>query len=203
MFTLPDLPYKYNALEPFIDEQTMVLHHDKHHQAYIDNLNKALETHPELQEKTIEQLLADTNSLPEDIKQTVINNGGGHMNHSMFWEIMCASSESGSPEEKLLQEINSTFGSLDKFKEEFTNKALALFGSGWVFLIKDSTGKLALKRHSFQNNPISDGNTPIMGLDVWEHAYYLKYKNVRKDYVAAWWNVVNWKKVSENFEKAS
>lgn len=201
MFTLPDLPYEYNALEPFIDEETMHIHHDKHHQAYVDNLNKALETHPELVEKTIEELLSDVESLPADIKMAVVNNGGGHMNHKMFWEIMGPANLSGTLEGKLLEEIDSTFGSLDKFKEEFTNKALTLFGSGWVFLMKTFDGKLEISRQSFQNNPISDGNKPIMGLDLWEHAYYLKYKNVRKDYVAAWWNIVNWAEVSKRFNE--
>lgn len=201
MFTLSDLPYDYKALEPFIDEETMHLHHDKHHQAYIDNLNKALEGHADLLEKTIEDLLKDVSSIPEDIRQTVINNGGGHINHTMFWEIMGPASNAASPTGELETAINSAFGSLDKFKEEFSAKALALFGSGWVFLIQTPDGKLSIKRQSFQNNPISDGNKPVMGLDVWEHAYYLKYKNVRAEYIKAWWNIVNWARVSDLYNK--
>lgn len=200
-FTLPQLQFSYDALEPFIDRQTMEIHHTKHHQAYVDNLNKALSAHPELQEKSLDALLSDTESLSSDIKQTVINNGGGHMNHSMFWELLTPSSTK-KPEGEIASEIAKTFGSFEKFKEEFTAKALTLFGSGWVFLVKTREGELKLKRHSFQNNPITQGNIPLLGLDVWEHAYYLKYQNRRAEYVDAWWNVINWEKVEVNFKGA-
>lgn len=199
-FTLPKLPYDYNALEPFIDEETMHLHHEKHHQAYIDKLNKALENYPELQEKTIEKLLSSTDSLPEDIRQAVINNGGGHANHSFFWEIMCAPKGEVKPVGELAEAIDNTFGSFEEFKKQFTEKATTIFGSGWAFLVRTPDGELKLKRHSFQNSPISDGNIPIIGLDVWEHAYYLKYQNRRPEYIEAWWNVVNWDKANENFK---
>lgn len=201
MFKLPDLPYAYNALEPYIDEETMHLHHDKHHQAYIDNLNKALEKYPNLQTKTIEELL--TGKIPSDIKQTVINHGGGHFNHSFFWKILRPSTGAQDlrPSGELNDAINKSFGSFEKFKEEFTEKAMGVFGSGWAWLVLTSGKKLALKRHSFQNPPIINGNKPILGLDVWEHAYYLRYKNVRADYIKAWWNVVNWGHVSERFSQ--
>lgn len=204
MFTLPKLPYEYNALEPFIDEQTMHLHHEKHHQGYIDKLNTALEKYPDLQNKSIESLLSDINSIPEDIRQTVVNNGGGHANHMMFWDNMCPAklyAKWDKPQEELLEAINKTFGSFEEFKKQFTDKAMSVFGSGWAFLIKDKDGNLKLKRHSFQNSPLMDGNTPIVGIDVWEHAYYLKYQNRRAEYIEAWWNVVNWEKVEENFKK--
>lgn len=198
-FVLPSLPYGYKDLEPYIDEETMHLHHDKHHQAYVDNLNKALEGKDDLLSKSVEQLLANVDDLDAGIKQAVINHGGGHANHSFFWKIM--DPKGGEPEGKLLEAINSTFGSMDKFKEEFTKKAMGVFGSGWAFLIKDSAGKLTLKRHSFQNSPLMHGNVPILGLDVWEHAYYLKYQNRRAEYVDAWWNVVNWREVSASFDR--
>lgn len=206
MLKLPDLPYEYNALEPYIDEETMHLHHDKHHAGYVEKLNKALEGHTELLNKPIEKLLADVENIDEDIRQSVINNGGGHANHSLFWEILRpseAASEGGmGPSGKLAEAIDSTFGRFEDFKTKFTEKAMGIFGSGWAFLIvKD--GKLELKRHSFQNSPYMHGNVPILGLDVWEHAYYLKYQNRRAEYVEAWWNVVNWKRVSENFNASS
>ncbi len=186
MFTLPDLPYGYDALEPFIDAETMHLHHDKHHASYIDNLNKL-----NVDNLSLEALLKSKD-------QKIINNVGGHANHSFFWEIM--SPKSGEPSGKFLDDLNSTFGSLDKFEEAFTEKAMGVFGSGWAFLIMTPDGKLSLKRHSFQNSPLMHGNNPILGIDVWEHAYYLKYKNMRVDYIKAWWNVVNWKKVEELYE---
>jgi Fe-Mn family superoxide dismutase len=198
MQTLPSLPYDYNALEPFIDTATMKVHHDKHHQAYVDNLNKTLEKYPNLQSKTIEELL--TGDLPSDIKQAVINNGGGHFNHSFFWQIM--SPKSNEPKDQFLDAINSTFGSPEKFKEAFTQKAMSVFGSGWAWLILTPDKKLILKRHSFQNPPIVNNNIPILGLDVWEHAYYLKYQNRRAEYISAWWHIVNWRKVEENFKIA-
>lgn len=201
-FKLPDLPYSYPALEPYIDEETMHIHHDKHHAAYVDNLNKALTGHTELSKLGLEDLLTDLSQLPSDIKQSVINNGGGHLNHSFFWQIMCPNSQQKLPTGKLLTAINETFSSLTKFKEEFTAKAMTVFGSGWAFLILTKDKKLSLKRHSFQNSPLSQGNVPLLGIDVWEHAYYLKYQNRRLDYVTAWWNVVNWKAVENNFLQA-
>ena len=202
MFTLPALPYDYNALEPYIDEETMRIHHDKHHAAYVDNVNKALGGNKELLSYQVSKLLQNLDKVPEGLKQTVINNAGGHANHSFFWQIMCPAAKSLSPAGKLLDSLNLSFGSVDKFKEAFTAKAMAVFGSGWAFLIKKPDGTLALKRHSFQNSPLMHGNIPILGIDVWEHAYYLKYQNRRADYIAAWWNVVNWKQVEQNFNGA-
>jgi len=196
-FELPKLPYGYSDLEPYIDRETMTIHHTKHHQTYVDNLNKTLENYPELKSKSIEEILSNVDNIPSDIKQAVINHGGGHINHSFFWEIMSPKSEEHNG--KLLDAINSTFGSVDKFKEEFTNKAMGVFGSGWAFLVMTPNKKLLLKRYSFQNSPVSYGNTPIIGIDLWEHAYYLKYQNRRLDYVNAWWNVVNWQKANQIF----
>jgi len=204
MFTLPKLPYKYDALEPYIDEETMRIHHDKHHGAYVDNLNKALADHKQFLQKPTEVLLAEIDKVPSDIHQTVINNAGGHANHSFFWKLMAPPPTGGSiPQGALNDALVKTFGSFDKFKEEFSAKAMAVFGSGWAFLIKTPDGNLTLKRHSFQNSPLMHGNTPILGIDVWEHAYYLKYQNRKAEYVEAWWNVVNWKQVEKNFENAS
>ena len=204
MFKLPDLPYKYSALEPHIDEQTMRIHHDKHHNGYVDNLNKALSGHNELSGKPVEKLLAEIDKVPEDIRLTVINNGGGHSNHSLFWKKMGPPpAGGGKPAGGLKDALNKHFGGFDKFKEALNEKAMTVFGSGWAFLIVTSDGSLSVKRHSFQNSPYMHGNVPILGLDVWEHAYYLKYQNRRADYVEAWWNVVNWKKVEENFKRAS
>lgn len=195
-FILPQLPYSFDALEPYIDAKTMEIHYTKHHQAYVDNLNKALASNPQLSSKTLEDLLSDVNSIPEDIRQTVINNGGGHFNHSFFWETLTPSSTK-EPGTKTKLEIVKTFSSFENFKSEFTTKALTLFGSGWVFLMIDKEKNLKIKRHSFQNNPLMQGNNPILGLDVWEHAYYLKYQNRRAEYVDAFWNIVNWEKVEE------
>ena len=193
MFELPALPYDYNALEPYIDKETMILHHNMHHKAYVDNLNKALEGNEKLLNSNIEEILSDFNIIPEGIRQAVINNGGGHTNHSFFWKIMTSPKDNPTkPDGKLKEDIDSTFGSFDKFKEEFSTKAMTIFGSGWAFLILTKDKKLVLKRHSFQNSPLSHGNIPILTIDVWEHAYYLKYHNRRADYVAAWWNIVNW-----------
>lgn len=199
MFTLPKLPYEYSALEPYIDEQTMRIHHTKHHQAYLDNLNKALEGKKNLSDKSVEKLLAEINEVPQDIRQAVINHGGGHANHSFFWEIMLPAHRASSPKGPLMESLNKIFGSLENFKEKFTEKAMSVFGSGWAFLIITKDGALTLKRHSFQNSPLMHGNIPILGIDVWEHAYYLKYQNRRADYVEAFWNIVNWKKVEENY----
>ena len=199
MFKLPNLPYDYSALEPYIDKQTMELHHTKHHQAYVDNLNKALEKYPKLQSKNIEELLLG--NLPSDIKEAVINNGGGHFNHSFFWEAMTPKS-SGKPEGELAKALDSTFGSFEVFKEQFTKKALTIFGSGWAWLLLTPKKNLILKRHSFQNPPIVNGNKPILGLDVWEHSYYLQYKWEKAKYINNWWNVVNWSFAEKNFLKA-
>lgn len=198
-YTLPDLPYAYDALEPYIDEETMHLHHDKHHNTYVTNLNAAIEKHPELGEKSVEELLADFDSVPEDIKTAVRNNGGGHANHSFFWEIL-APNAGGEPTGAIKEAIEETFGSFADFKEEFKTAATGRFGSGWAWLvIKD--GKLAITSTANQDSPLMDGQTPVLGLDVWEHAYYLKYKNVRPDYINAFWSVVNWDKVNEFYAK--
>lgn len=199
-FELPKLPYEYNALEPVIDAQTMELHHSKHHQTYVDKLNAALVGHDDLAAKPIEQLLKEINQVPDDIKKAVTNHGGGHVNHSLFWQIMSPmSSPTTEPTELLFEGITSTFGSLDGFKEQFSNLAVNHFGSGWAWLVKDEAGKLAIYSKPNQDSPLMAGHTPILGLDVWEHAYYLKYQNRRKEYVDAWWQLVNWTKVSELF----
>jgi len=200
MYRLPNLPYAYEALEPFIDEATMKLHHGAHHAGYVEKLNKALEGHEDLLGLSIEELLGKVDEVPEEVRQSVINNGGGHANHSLFWEIM-GPKKGGVPSGELADAIGSVFGGFDEFKKVFTEKALGLFGSGWVFL-EVTKGDLNIKRHSFQNSPLMHGNVPILALDVWEHAYYLKYQNRRAEYVEAWWNVVNWDRVSENFKKA-
>ena len=199
-YTLPDLPYAYDALEPYIDEETMHLHHDKHHNTYVTNLNAAIEKHPELGEKKVEELLADFSSVPEDIQTAVRNNGGGHANHTFFWEIL-GPNAGGEPTGAIKEAIEETFGSFEDFKEEFKTAATGRFGSGWAWLVvKD--GKLAITSTANQDSPLMDGQTPVLGLDVWEHAYYLKYKNVRPDYINAFWSVVNWDKVNEYFAKA-
>ena len=199
-YTLPDLPYAYDALEPYIDEETMHLHHDKHHNTYVTNLNAAIEKHPQLGEKTVEELLADFSSVPEDIQTAVRNNGGGHANHTFFWEIL-GPNAGGEPTGAIKEAIEETFGSFEDFKEEFKTAATGRFGSGWAWLVvKD--GKLAITSTANQESPLMDGQTPVLGLDVWEHAYYLKYKNVRPDYINAFWSVVNWNKVNEYFAKA-
>jgi Fe-Mn family superoxide dismutase len=195
---LPALPYTPGALEPHIDARTMEFHHGKHHQAYINNLNDALEGHADLQAKSIEDLIRGLGSIPEGIRTAVRNNGGGHLNHSMFWTSMKASG-GGKPSGALADAIDATFGSLDSFKETFTKAAITRFGSGWAWLVIES-GKLTVVSTANQDNPISHGETPLLGLDVWEHAYYLNYQNRRGDYVAAWWNVVNWDTVAQRFE---
>jgi Fe-Mn family superoxide dismutase len=187
------------ALEPFIDGQTMKIHHTRHHQTYVDKLNSALEKYPDLGQKDIKSLLSEIEDVPQEIRQQVINHGGGHANHSFFWEIMHPTDQKLLPTGNLLDSINNTFGSFDEFKKLFSEKAMGVFGSGWAFLILDKDNNLKLKRHSFQNSPLMYGATPILGIDVWEHAYYLKYQNRRQEYVDAWWNVVNWNKVEEIF----
>jgi Fe-Mn family superoxide dismutase len=193
--TLPTLPYPHDALEPHIDKMTMEIHHGKHHNAYVTNLNAALEKHPELQSKSVEDLIRGINSVPEDIRTAVRNNGGGHANHSMFWQIM-APNAGGAPTGAIGDAIKSSFGSFDAFKEQFAKAAAGRFGSGWAWVI-DSGGKLAIESTPNQDSPLMDGKKPVFGLDVWEHAYYLKYQNRRPDYVTAWWNVVNWAEINK------
>lgn len=195
-FKLPDLPYDNNALEPYIDATTMGIHHGKHHQAYVNNLNAALEGHPELQEKTALELIMDLDALPEGIRTAVRNNGGGHVNHSLFWTVM-APKGGGEPSGKLAEMIDETFGSFDEFKSVFSKAAATRFGSGWAWLCVDGTGKLVVTSTANQDNPVSGGEMmPILGLDVWEHAYYLNYQNRRPDYVSEWFNVVDWDRVA-------
>lgn len=197
---LPKLPYDYNALEPYVDEQTMNIHHTKHHQAYVNNLNAALDKHPELSDKTLLELIKDLSSVPEDIRTAVRNNGGGHLNHSMFWTLM-QKAEGQMPEGAILEAINEKFGSFEEFKDVFSKAATTRFGSGWAWLVlKD--GKLDVVSTANQDNPVSDGLVPVLGLDVWEHAYYLKYQNRRPEYIENWFNVVNWKEVSKLYEAA-
>jgi len=198
---LPDLPYGYDALEPNIDAKTMEIHHGKHHQGYVNNLNAALENHPELQDKSVEDLISDLNSIPENIRNAVRNNGGGHANHSLFWPCM-GSDGGGNPEGELADAINSAFGSFDDFKDQFSKAAATRFGSGWAWLCVDNNGGLVVTSTPNQDNPISDGLKPVLGLDVWEHAYYLNYQNRRPDYVSSWWNVVNWNQVAQNYSSA-
>ena len=198
---LPDLPYSYDALEPDIDARTMEIHHSKHHQGYVNNLNAALEKHPELMDKSVEELVADLSSVPDDIRTAVRNNGGGHANHTLFWTCM-GPDGGGDPSGELAEAINSTFGSFDNFKDEFSKAAATRFGSGWAWLCVDGSGNLVVTSTPNQDNPVSEGLTPILGLDVWEHAYYLNYQNRRPDYIKAWWNVVNWNQVSENLSKS-
>ena len=194
---LPPLPYDFSALEPHIDTQTMQIHHGKHHQAYVTNLNAALEKHPKLQGKGAEDLVRDLGSVPEDIRTAVRNNGGGHVNHTMFWKMM-APNAGGTPTGAVADAIKASFGGFDAFKEQFAKAGVGRFGSGWAWLI-DSSGKLSIESTANQDNPISEGKKPILGLDVWEHAYYLKYQNRRPDYINAWWNVVNWAEVNRLF----
>ncbi|EGP67020.1 superoxide dismutase [Streptococcus sp. oral taxon 056 str. F0418] len=196
---LPELPYAYDALEPYIDAETMHLHHDKHHNTYVTNVNAALAKHPEIGEN-LEKLLADVNSIPADIRQAVINNGGGHLNHALFWELMTA--EETAPSAELAADIDATFGSFEDFKAAFTATATTRFGSGWAWLVVNKEGKLEVVSTANQDTPISDGKTPILGLDVWEHAYYVKYRNVRPDYIKAFFSVINWNKVNELYAAA-
>ena len=202
IYTLPQLDYAYNALEPFIDEMTMTIHHTKHHQAYVDNLNKALADHPEVSEKPLEELLADLGSVPETIRLAVQNHGGGHHNHSLFWKMIGPSSakaSAGRPTGILNESIEKKFGGFERFKEEFGKVAMGRFGSGWAWLVLNDGG-LELMNTANQDSPLEFGKKPVLGLDVWEHAYYLKYQNRRADYVAAFWNVVNWSEVEKNFQ---
>jgi superoxide dismutase, Fe-Mn family len=197
-FELPKLPYAADALEPYIDAQTMTIHHDKHHQAYVTNLNGAIEKHPELASKSLEDLLMDLNAVPEDIRGVVRNHGGGTWNHSMFWEIM-APNAGGAPSGELAKAIDTAFGSFDAFKSEFEKAATGRFGSGWAWLVKKGSG-LAVVSTPNQDNPLSDDMAPVLGIDVWEHAYYLKYQNRRPEYITNWWNVVNWDAAAERYK---
>jgi Fe-Mn family superoxide dismutase len=196
-FTLPALPYAYDALEPHIDARTMEIHHTKHHQAYVNNLNAAIEKAPELQGKSLDDLMGSVNSVPEAVRTAVRNNGGGHWNHSVFWELM-APGKGGEPTGGLADAIKQAFGDFSKFKEQFTAAATGRFGSGWAWLVNDG-GKLSITSTPNQDNPLMDGKRGILGLDVWEHAYYLKYQNRRPEYITAWWNVVNWDAVASRF----
>jgi Fe-Mn family superoxide dismutase len=200
--TLPDLPYAHNALEPHIDAQTMQIHHGKHHQAYVNNLNAALEGHADLQGKSLEDLCKNINSVPEAIRTAVRNNGGGHWNHSLFWQLMAPPGKGGEPSDALMTAINAAFGSGDGCKAAFVKAATTRFGSGWAWMVVKG-GKLAITSTPNQDNPLMTGEgTPILGLDVWEHAYYLKYQNRRPDYIAAFENVINWNKVNDLFKAA-
>ncbi|WP_270210733.1 superoxide dismutase [Streptococcus anginosus] len=196
---LPDLPYAYDALEPYIDEETMHLHHDKHHNTYVNNVNAALAKHPEIGED-LEQLLSDVETIPADIRQAVINNGGGHLNHALFWELMTP--EKTEPSAALAADLEATFGSFEDFKAAFTTAATSRFGSGWAWLVVNPDGKLEVTSTANQDTPISEGKTPILGIDVWEHAYYVKYRNVRPDYIKAFFSVINWNKVNELYAAA-
>jgi superoxide dismutase, Fe-Mn family len=198
-FDVPALPYDYAALEPHIDEQTMRIHHDKHHQAYVDNANKALEG-SEWADRPVEEVLQSLDSLPEDIRTAVRNNAGGHANHSMFWELMSPDG-GGEPDGPLADAINAAFGGASQLAEQVNDAGVKRFGSGWAWLVVDG-GSLAVTSTANQDSPITDGKTPILGIDVWEHAYYLKYQNRRPDYLAAWWNVVNWPEVARRFDAA-
>ena len=197
---LPPLPYAANALEPHIDARTMEIHHDKHHAAYVTNLNKALESAPDLAGKSAEELIKDLNAVPEGIRTAVRNNGGGHVNHTMFWEIMGANG--GEPSGDLAEAINAAFGSLDALKEKINAAGAGRFGSGWAWLSLDGSGKLVVHSTANQDNPMMEGMKPILGVDVWEHAYYLNYQNRRPDYLKAWWNVVNWDAVASRYAAA-
>lgn len=194
---LPKLPYSYDALEPFIDAKTMEIHHSKHHQGYTDKFNAALEKHPQLFEKSVEHLLIHLDEVPSDIKTAVKNNGGGYYNHALFWEIL--GPDGGEPQGELEKAIEDSFGGFEKFKEEFNNASATLFGSGWAWLCRNGDSKLQIKALPNQDSPLSEGLKPILGLDVWEHAYYLKYQNRKPEYIEAFWNVINWTKVAEKF----
>jgi Fe-Mn family superoxide dismutase len=199
-FTLPPLPYDFAALEPHIDARTMEIHHGKHHQTYVNNLNAAIEKAPELAKKSLDDLMRNVSTLPEAVRTPIRNNGGGHWNHSMFWQIM-APKAGGEPGGKLGQALKSTFGDFAKFREQFSAAGVGRFGSGWAWLI-NTGGKLSITSTPNQDNPLMEGQKAIMGLDVWEHAYYLKYQNRRPDYIQAWWNVVNWTEVEKRFSQS-
>jgi superoxide dismutase, Fe-Mn family len=202
-FELPPLPYDYNALEPHIDEQTMRLHHDKHHNTYVNNLNGAIEGNSELENKSVEELISDLNSVPQDIRRTVRNNGGQHSNHSMFWEIMSPDG-GGEPVGDIADAVNSSFGSFDALQEQWSSMSApgSVFGSGWTWLVAAPDGSLSVECTPNGDSPLMEGRLPIIGIDLWEHAYYLKYQNARLEYVSAWWNVVNWEEAERRFQAA-
>ncbi|AFZ30131.1 Superoxide dismutase [Gloeocapsa sp. PCC 7428] len=201
-FELSALPYNYDALEPYIDAQTMQLHHDMHHQAYVNNLNAAVEKHAQLQSKSLEDLVRELDSIPDDVRTAVRNNGGGHVNHTMFWEIMGPNS-GGEPTGAVGEAIQDTFGDFETFKQRFNDAGTKQFGSGWVWLVRSPDGKLEVMSTPNQDSPITQGYFPIMGNDVWEHAYYLKYQNRRAEYLKQWWNVVNWDEINKRFEMST
>jgi Fe-Mn family superoxide dismutase len=200
-YEVAPLPYPYDALEPHIDMRTMEIHHTKHHAAYVTNLNKALEGHPELVRKSIDEVLREITSVPDNIRQAVINHGGGHANHTLFWKLM-GPQKGGEPKGKVADDLKKVFGGFDKFKDEFTKAAATRFGSGWAWLALDKHGKLIVTSTANQDSPLMQGMKPVLGLDVWEHAYYLKYQNRRPDYISAWWNVVNWDMVAEIYDSS-
>jgi Fe-Mn family superoxide dismutase len=200
-YELPPLPYDYNALEPHIDEETMRIHHDRHHQTYVTNVNNALANNADLASLSVEELISNLDRVPESARTAVRNNGGGHANHTLFWEIM-GPNGGGEPSGELAQAINSTFGSFAAFKEQFTQAATTRFGSGWAWLSVDRNGSLRVESTPNQDNPLMEGRTPILGIDVWEHAYYLKYQNKRPDYIGAWWNTINWQAVAQRYAAA-
>ncbi len=200
-YELPPLPYPKDALEPHIDAQTMEIHHGKHHNAYVTNVNKAIAGKPDLEKKSVEELISNLNAVPEDIRNAVRNNGGGHANHSLFWKLMSPKG-GGAPIGRVADDVKAAFGSLEAFKEKFEAAGVGRFGSGWAWLIVNKAGKLEIVSTANQDSPIMDGNKPILGCDVWEHAYYLKYQNRRPDYLKAWWNVVNWAEAEKNYAAA-
>ena len=202
IFKLPDLPYSYDALEPHIDAKTMEIHHTKHHAAYVSKLNNAVENYPELHNKTVNEILLDVSMVPEDVMQAVINHGGGHANHSLFWELMSPGG-GGEPVGRSGKKISSQFGTFEGFKEDFKKEALGRFGSGWTWLVVDENGKLSIISTANQDSPLMQSLMPILGIDVWEHAYYLKHQNKRDEYIDSWWNIVNWEKVNELLEAAT
>ena len=200
-FNLPPLPYPYDALQPHMSAETLEFHHDKHHAAYVKNLNDAVNKYPQLKSKNVEELVRNLNSVPEDIRTTLRNNGGGHLNHTMFWQIM-GPNGGGQPKGAIAKAIQSSFGSFEDFKKQFNEAGTKRFGSGWAWLVRTKDGKLQVMSTANQDSPLMEGNYPIMGNDVWEHAYYLKYQNKRADYLTAWWNVVNWDEVNKRFDSA-
>ncbi len=200
MFELPKLPYEYNALEPYLDARTMEIHHSKHHQTYVNKLNEGLADWPDLLTKDVAELVRDLDNLPAEARTTVRNHGGGHLNHSLFWKSMQAGIKNNAPAGKILEQINQNFEGFGMFKKKFAGEAGKLFGSGWCWLVKDQEGKLSIVSTHNQDNPVSQGLMIILGLDVWEHAYYLKYQNKRPDYIEAWWNVINWDEVGKRLD---
>ncbi|CDQ40525.1 MULTISPECIES: superoxide dismutase [Virgibacillus] len=201
-FELPELPYATDALEPYIDQTTMEIHHGKHHQTYVNKLNAALEGKAELADQSLASIISNLEAVPEDVRTAVRNNGGGHLNHTLFWEVIAPGKEAAAPAGKLAEAINEAFGSISSFEQKFADAATTRFGSGWAWLVVNQEGKLEVTSTANQDNPISDGKTPILGIDVWEHAYYLKYQNKRPEYIENFFNIINWDAVAEKYEKA-